>query len=92
MIPVKTLSGGPVTMNTEKSFDLNDLLLPLGDKVGAIQKVTGLIQELEHPNIDWKFVIAGILAYLYDYLYDIPPHTERVLPILFHFLMVATIR
>ena len=92
MIPVKTLSGGPVTMNTEKSFDLNDLLLPLGDKVGAIQKVTGLIQELEHPNIDWKFVIAGIRAYLYDYLYDIPPHTERVLPILFHFLMEATIR
>ncbi|HOO70868.1 MAG TPA: PEP/pyruvate-binding domain-containing protein [Spirochaetota bacterium] len=79
-------------MKKTKSFDLNDLLLPLGDKVGANQKVSSLIVELQHPNIDWKYVVAGIRTYLYDYLYDIPPYCDRVFPIIFYYLKEATLR
>lgn len=73
-------------------YDLNNLLLPLGNRVGAISKVNNLIAELSHPNIDWKYVITGIRAYLYDYLHDIIPHSPQVLPILFHFLREGTLR
>jgi hypothetical protein len=79
-------------MKKTGTLNLNDLLLPLGDKVGAIQKVSGLITELQHPNIDWKYVVSGIRTYLYDYVYDIPPYCDRVLPILFHYIKEATLR
>ena len=79
-------------MKRINSFDLKDLLLPLGNKIGAIQKVTSLIDEMQHPNTDWKYVVAGIRTYLYDNIYDIPPFSEKILPILFYYLKEATLR
>jgi hypothetical protein len=73
-------------------MDLNKLLIPISDRVGAVQKTSKLIEELNHPNIDWKFVIATIRAYLFDYVYDIIPHAEEVLPILFFYMKEAVRR
>ncbi|TAL38079.1 MAG: hypothetical protein EPN93_04955 [Spirochaetes bacterium] len=79
-------------MSEHDSFDLNNLRVPLGSRVGALSRVDGLISEMSHPNIDWKFVINGIRAYLFDYIYEIIPHHEIILPILYHYIREATVR
>ncbi|TFH37787.1 MAG: hypothetical protein E4G96_11100, partial [Chrysiogenales bacterium] len=71
---------------------VGDLLLPVREMVGAVQKTEGLIAELSHPNIDWKFVITGLRGYLFDYIYDIAPHAEAVMPVIYRFLREATAR
>ncbi len=73
-------------------FDLRNLLLPLGDRVGAIQKVNLLIEELQHPNIDWKSVVAELRTYLFDYIYEIVPFGDKVLPVIFFYIYEATVR
>ncbi|MDY6967102.1 MAG: PEP/pyruvate-binding domain-containing protein [Spirochaetota bacterium] len=72
--------------------DIRNLLLPLQNKIGATQKVKSLIEELSHPNIDWKYVTNGIRSYLFDYIYDITPYSDSVLPIIFYYLKEATLR
>lgn len=72
--------------------DLNNLLLPLGNKVGAVNRISALIAEMTHPNIDWKYVVGGLRSYLYDFLYDILPHHDKVFPVVYHYLKEATAR
>mgnify|MGYP000867929835 FL=1 len=79
-------------MYESDTHDLNQLLIPLGNKVGSIQKARNLIEEMTHPNIDWKYIVTGIRTYLYDNIYEISPHQKTVLPILYHYLREATIR
>jgi phosphohistidine swiveling domain-containing protein len=74
------------------SGSVRDLLLPVKDMVGAVQKTENLIAELTHPNIDWKYVITGLRGYLYDYIYDILPDTGTVMPVIYHYLYEATAR
>ncbi len=76
----------------DESLKIENLLLPLRDTYGAARKTEKLIEELRHPNIDWKFVIAGLREYLFDNLYDIAPHANDVLPAVFHFLEAGTRR
>ncbi len=73
-------------------LDLNNLLLPLGSRVGAVNRVSSIITEMTHPNIDWKFVVSGIRSYLYDYLHDSVPYCDKVMPIIYHYLKEATLR
>lgn len=68
------------------------LLLPVGGKYGAEQKVATLIQELRHPNIDWKYAVAGLRSYLFDYLHVVHPYRQEVLPVIFYYLKEATSR
>ena len=79
-------------MNGHERFDLNDLLLPLGNKVGAVSRVQNIINEMLHPNTDWKFIVSGIRSYLYDYLHDTVPYHDRVYPIIYHYIREATVR
>jgi len=72
--------------------DLQALYLPVGDRYGAVKKVENLIFELEHTNIDWKYVIAEFRSYLYDFLYDSIPYAHDVLNIIFHYLIEAVAR
>ncbi|MCX7677990.1 MAG: PEP-utilizing enzyme [Spirochaetes bacterium] len=76
----------------EHLLKVENLLLPVNHKYGAKLKVEKLIEELRHPNIDWKYVISGLREYLYDYLYDVLPYSEHVLPIVFHYIFVGTQR
>jgi len=71
---------------------VNALLLPIEGKLGAIRKVEDLVKELEYENIDWKFVTNGLRAYMFDYMYDIAPFADKVLPLIFHFIGGATER
>ncbi|MCU0847266.1 MAG: PEP-utilizing enzyme [Spirochaetes bacterium] len=80
------------SVEKEAGRDFNDLLLPLGDRIGALQKANNLIAELNHPNIDWKYAVDGIRSYLFDFFHDIEPYSDRVIPILLHFLEDATAR
>ncbi len=68
------------------------LLDPLEGKFGSRQKIARLVEELRHPNIDWKYVISGLRSYLFDYMHDIAPHAGEVLPIVFHYLSAGTVR
>jgi pyruvate,orthophosphate dikinase len=67
-------------------------LLPLQGKFGSSQKVAKLIEELRHPNIDWKFVMSGLRSYLFDFLHDVAPHADEVLPVVFHYITAGTVR
>ncbi len=71
---------------------VKELLLPVQDMVGAVQKTNSLIAELTHPNIDWKYAITGLRGYLFDYIYDILPYSESVMPVVYHYLREATMR
>ncbi|MBP7735712.1 MAG: hypothetical protein KA369_07035 [Spirochaetes bacterium] len=71
---------------------VKELLLPVKDMVGAVQKTNSLIAELTHPNIDWKYAITGLRGYLFDYIYDILPYTGTVMPVVYRYLREATIR
>lgn len=71
---------------------VKELLLPVRDMVGAVQKTTSLIAELTHPNIDWKYAITGLRGYLFDYIFDILPYAQSVMPVVYHYLREATIR
>lgn len=73
-------------------YDVNNILLPVEHKVGALNRAKILATEMTHPNIDWKFMVTELRAYLYDYMYDIVPHSDKVLPIIFHYLKEATVR
>ncbi|MBN1531546.1 MAG: hypothetical protein JXA20_02685 [Spirochaetes bacterium] len=79
-------------MEAEIRENLDKLLLPVAGKYGATQKVSSLIQELNHPNIDWKFAVAGIRSYLYDYIHSMAGHEKDILPILIQYLSEATSR
>ncbi len=79
-------------METDIRESIDVLLIPVQGKYGAMQKVGVLVQELKHPNIDWKFAVAGIRSYLYDYLHILGPHGHSVLEVLIHFLKEATSR
>ncbi|MBN1497148.1 MAG: hypothetical protein JXA07_10300 [Spirochaetes bacterium] len=72
--------------------NVRDLLVPVREMVGAVQKTENLIAELTHPNIDWKYVITGLRGYLYDYIYDILPHAGTVMPVVYRYLYEATER
>jgi len=72
--------------------DAGNLLLPLQGKFGSSQKVARLVDELRHPNIDWKFVITGLRSYLFDHIHDIPPFAGDVLPVVFHYIALGTER
>lgn len=76
----------------DNSLKIENLFLPLSNKYGAAKKTEKLIEELRHPNIDWKFVIAGLREYLFDNLYDLAPYAKDVLPVVFHFLASGTQR
>ena len=79
-------------MQTQQ-HDTMSLLLPLGERVGALQKVRGLIDEMNHPNTDWKFVVSGLRSYLFEYLlHDVEPYAQQVLPVVFRYLREATER
>ena len=73
-------------------YDVNNILLPVEHKIGALSRAKNLVAEMTHPNIDWKYMVTEIRAYLYDYMYDIVPHSDRVLPVIFHYLKEATVR
>lgn len=88
----RPLSGKSGMITEQLAFDLGALLTPVRGKIGASARVEGLIAEMSHPNIDWKHVVAGIRSYLFDYIYDLVPHSDTVLPILFHYLREATVR
>lgn len=81
-----------VQPRADDSPKIENLILPLANKYGAAKKTEKLIEELRHPNIDWKFVIAGLREYLFDNLYDIAPYAGEVLPVVFHFLAAGTKR
>ncbi len=72
--------------------DLQKLGIPFQNKVGASRKVNNLIEELSHPNIDWKTAVGEIRSYLFDYIHEIAPEGPDILPILFYFLYEATAR
>ncbi len=72
--------------------DARLLIVPVKHMVGAVQKTEQLIAELEHPNIDWKFVITGLRGYIFDYIFDIAPHADMVMPIVYRYLREATER
>ncbi len=72
--------------------ELQKLGIPFQNKVGASRKVNNLIEELSHPNIDWKTAVAEIRSYLFDYIHEIAPGGNDILPILFFFLYEATAR
>ena len=74
------------------SQDVNVLLIPLKNKLGATEKVEELISELTLQNLDWKYIINELRAYLYDYLYDTIPHADKVYPVIFYYLKEATNR
>lgn len=80
------------SMVEQAIVDPNNLLLPLGNRIGAIERVKSLVSEMTHPNIDWKFVVNGLRSYLYDYLYDAIPYDDRVFPVIYHYLREATLR
>ncbi len=69
-----------------------NLLLPLKGKLGSVQKVSSLISELRHPNTDWKSVISGLRSYLFDHLHDIAGYSGSILPVVFHYLRLGTVR
>lgn len=71
---------------------VKELLLPVRDMVGAVQKTNSLIAELTHPNIDWKYAITGLRGYLFDYIYDLLPYVDSVMPVVYHYLREATTR
>jgi hypothetical protein len=71
------------------SINQDDLFLPVRDKTGANQKIQKLVDELRHPNIDWKFVVTSTRSYLFDYIYDIAPYADKVMPVIFHYLFRA---
>ncbi len=71
---------------------VKELLLPVQDMVGAVQKTNSLIVELTHPNIDWKYAITGLRGYFFDYIYDILPYAGSVMPVVYRYLREATIR
>ena len=79
-------------MKGNGAFDLNTLQLPVKNKFGALKKVEELITELTYENKDWKFIINGLRSYLYDYLYEITPYADQVLPVIFHYIEEATNR
>jgi len=79
-------------MDEHDLMDLNNLLLPLGNRVGAVSRISALIEEMKHPNVDWKYVVGGLRSYLYDFLYDILPHHDKVFPIVYRYLREATAR
>jgi len=81
-----------IAVEENSSVGVRDLLLPVNGMVGAVQKTENLIAELTHPNIDWKFVITGLRGYLFDYIFDLLPHTETVMPVIYRFLREATAR
>ncbi len=80
------------TYAESQTLDPKALLAPISDKVGANQKVSRLIEELEHPNTDWNYVIGGVRNYLFDYLYELAPSASSVMPVIFHYLMKGTER
>ncbi len=82
----------PSTIEHNISQDLQCLTLPVQDNYGALKKVNILIEEMNHENMDWKIIVEGIRTYFFDYMYDISPYSEKVLPVLFHFLEEATKR
>ncbi|HOS39217.1 MAG TPA: PEP/pyruvate-binding domain-containing protein [Spirochaetota bacterium] len=83
----------PVAHLSERApIDPEALRIPVAATAGALSRVSGLIEELKHPNTDWKAAVDGLRAYLYDYLYEIAPHARSVLPTVFHFLREATAR
>ncbi|HXK66542.1 MAG TPA: hypothetical protein PK348_09765, partial [Spirochaetota bacterium] len=73
-------------------YDVNNILLPVEHKIGALNRAKNLVAEMTHPNIDWKYMVTELRAYLYDYMYDIVPHSDKVLPVIFHYLKEATVR
>ncbi len=73
-------------------YDVNNILLPVEHKIGALNRAKSLVAEMTHPNIDWKYMVTELRAYLYDYMYDIVPHSDKVLPVIFHYLKEATVR
>jgi phosphohistidine swiveling domain-containing protein len=81
-----------IAVDDEISGSVADLLLPVREMVGAVQKTESLIAELTHPNIDWKFVITGLRGYLFDYIYDILPYAGTVMPVIYRYLREATSR
>lgn len=82
---------GAIAMDYEL-YDVNNILLPVEHKIGALNRAKTLVAEMTHPNIDWKYMVTELRAYLYDYMYDIVPHSDKVLPVVFHYLKEATVR
>lgn len=68
------------------------MLSPLKGKVGALKKAETLVEELLHPNPDWKFITNGIREYLYNHTFDIASTADEVLPLLFSYMDAATLR
>jgi phosphohistidine swiveling domain-containing protein len=81
-----------IAVDADIRGDASVLLLPVRDMVGAIQKTESLIAELTHPNIDWKYVTTGLRNYLFDYIYDLLPHTNTVMPVVYGYLRESTLR
>ncbi len=81
-----------ISVEEHNRGSVRDLLLPVKDMVGAVQKTESLITELTHPNIDWKYAITALRGYLYDYIYDILPYAGTVMPVIYHYLFEATAR
>jgi hypothetical protein len=81
-----------IAVDADIRRDASVLLLPVQDMVGAIQKTESLIAELTHPNIDWKYVTTGLRNYLFDYIYDLLPHTNTVMPVVYGYLRESTLR
>jgi hypothetical protein len=81
-----------ISENHGLKHNADDLLLPLLNRVGATQKISSLISELKHPNMDWKAAVDGLRAYLFDYIFDIAPYSEKILPVIFYYLYEATAR
>jgi len=73
-------------------YDVQNIIFPVKDKVGARKKVENLVAEMTHPNIDWKYMVSGLRSYLYDYIYEIEDYSSTVLPVIFHYLAEATQR
>jgi len=74
----------------EENIDV--LEMPVKNKVGALKKVQDLTEELKQENLDWRYVVNGLRAYLFDYLYDTVPNSDQVLPVIFHYIKGATDR
>ncbi|MBN2158568.1 MAG: hypothetical protein JW807_04165 [Spirochaetes bacterium] len=81
-----------ITVEENRGAGVRDLLLPVRGMVGAVQKTENLIAELTHPNVDWKFVISGLRTYLFDYIYDLLPYADTVMPVIYRYLREATER